>query len=281
MTRLHPLTALVLAFQAAVLVLLVERPTNLLAMALLAAAFALTGGAARWWRWLLLLGLAGTWSLALSQGMFYADTPRTVLVQLVPPLPFLGTLGGGPMEGISIYREGLWHGAVQSLRIHTMILLAAGLLARYGADRLAQGLRAGGLPAALSFLVAMALRHVPVLAEEARTLWIGQRLRGMRLLALRGGALTAPGSLLLPLLAANLRRADEIAAALHARGFSLDVLASAPRERPPRAERILAWCGAAGVAGIALAVALTRMGGSRALPVPWLRDALAWVAAHV
>jgi energy-coupling factor transporter transmembrane protein EcfT len=125
----------------------------------------------------------------------------------------------------------------------------------------------------------MALRHVPVLAEEARTLWVGQRLRGMRLVG-RGSALTSPGSLVLPLLAANLRRADEIAAALHARGFSLEVLAEDKPRRPPAAQRALMWCGAAILALVLAGVTLARIGSPNALPVPWLQGLLTWVATH-
>lgn len=281
MTRWHPLTALALTFLAAVLVLVVERTHSLVLLAVVGALYAFTGGAWRWWRWLLLLCAAATWSLALSQGMFYMGSPRTVLVQLLPPLDWLAHAPGGEAQGVYLYREGLLHGAVQSLRMHAMILLAAGLLARYSADRLALGLRAAGLPASVTFLAAMALRQVPVIAEEARVLWLAQRLRGMRLLFGPGSVAASPGRLLMPLLAGNLRRADEIAAALHARGFALSVLAQAQPERPPTRERILMWSVAAVVVLLLAAVTLARLQASGAFTLPGLAPVYAWVAAYV
>lgn len=276
MTRPHPFTALALAFLAALVVLLAERPLALLLLAAGAAVYALTGAprGARWWRWLALLLLAGTWTMALTQGLFYGGAPRTVWVELLPPGAF--PLGDPP--GLYLYREGLAHGVMQSLRFHAIVLLGAGLLGRYGAERLAAGLRAGGLPGPLCFLAAMALRNVPVLAAELRTLWLAQRLRGMRPAA---GMLALPRVLLLPLLAANLRRADEIAASLRARGFSWEADAAPPRERPPARERLLIWLGAALTGALGLAVLLTRLHLAGALSLPALEPLYAWVVAYV
>ena len=235
MSRLHPVTALALAFQGALIALLVERPATLLALVGAAALYALSGGGWRWWRWLLLLVLVGTWTMALTQGLFYGGTPRTVWVELLPPRWFPVPAFTGDPPGLYLYREGLAHGVLQSLRVHAIVLLGAGLLARYSADCLAAGLRAAGIPASFCFLAAMALRHVPVLAGEVRTVWLAQRLRGMRWRT--AGLAALPRRVLLPVLAANLRRSDEIAAALQSRGFSLSALALTPPETATRRER--------------------------------------------
>jgi energy-coupling factor transport system permease protein len=271
----HPFTALALAFLAALVVLLAERPLTLLLLAIAAAAYALAGASrgARWWRWLAALLLAGTWSMALTQGLFYGGAPRTVWLELLPPRAF--PLGDPP--GLYLYREGLAYGVIQSLRFHAIVLLGAGLLARYSAERLAAGLRTAGLPGALCFLSAMALRQVPVLAEEMRTLWLAQRLRGMRPIA---GVTALPRAVLLPLLAANLRRADEVAAAFHSRGISVET-AALPRERPPARERLAVWLGAALAGFLGAAVLLTRLHVAGAFSIPFLEPLYAWVVAYV
>ena len=59
-------------------------------------------------RWLgagLAAALTLTWSTALSQGLFYDQEPRVALAQLGP---------------LVLYREGLRHGLVQSLRLLSM-----------------------------------------------------------------------------------------------------------------------------------------------------------------
>ncbi len=279
MRHVHPLTALALAFQAALLALLVERPATLLALVAVAALYALAGGGWRWWRWLLLVLLVGTWTMAITQGLFYGGSPRTVWLELLPPRWFPLPAYSGDPPGLYLYREGVAHGVLQSLRVDAVVLLGAGLLARYSADRLAVGLRAAGIPAPICFLAAMALRHIPLLAAEARTLWVAQRLRGLRLLDPRPFAL--PRRVLLPLLAANVRRADEIAAALQSRGFSLPALARMLPERAPGAERAVAWLGAVLLTALCAAILLTRLHLAGALSLPALEGLYAWVVDHV
>jgi len=275
MNRIHPLTAMTLAFQAALLVLLVDRPFNLALLLGVSAVYALMGGGRRWWRWLLLLVLVGTWTMALTQGLFYGGTPRTVLLELLPPRWF--PIGDPP--GLYVYREGLAYGLLQSLRVDAILLLGAGLLTRYSAERLAAGLRAAGVPGTLCFLAAMALRHVPILAAEMRALWLAQRLRGLRLSGV--GVLALPRLLLLPMLAANLRRSDEIAAALQSRGFSLEVITQSPRESAPSLERVTMWLGALSLVTAFVAVVLTRLHIAGGLSLPVLEPLYAWVTAYV
>jgi energy-coupling factor transport system permease protein len=274
MKRLHPQTALLLAFQAAVLALVLERPANLLALAGAAALYWLAVGGRRHWAATLLLLLLGTWSLMLSQGLFYEGVPRTAWLRLLPPeaFPF------GRPAGLYLYREGLLHGLLQSLRIHTALLLGVGLLTRYGTDELAAGLRAAGVPGAVCFLASLALRYVPLLLEDVRALWLAQRLRGLRLGVATVGGL--PRLLLLPLLAATVRRADEVAAALLSRGFS----PAAPPPAAPRAplrQRALAWAGALLLVSLIAAQTLTRLHQSGALSLRALEGLYIWVAEHV
>ncbi|MBI3127345.1 MAG: hypothetical protein HYZ11_07050 [Candidatus Tectomicrobia bacterium] len=162
------------------------------------------------------LGLSA-WSLMASQAIFYNHLPRTALFVLAPPdTPLIGTLTGG----LAIYREGIVHGAVQSLRLAAT--LSAGLAAAWTMEP--SGLLAGfsslRLPHALAFCATAAIRFLPVTAEEARIALRAQRMRGLRL----GGGLGANAfrallSIARPVLAASIRRAETAALAAASRGY--------------------------------------------------------------
>lgn len=270
MSRHSPQAAIILLFQFALLTLLVERTPNLVLLAALAGWFWWSGPTHRYWRLLLAALLMGSWSVIVTQGIFYGGVPRTALLRLVPPWAF----PWGEPPGLWLYAEGLWHGLAQSLRFDVMILLGAGLLGRHATDELAQGMRALRLPAPVCFLFAVALRFLPDLVDEARSVWIAQRLRGYRPMALTpggGGGLPAAGrALLLPLVAANLRRADQVAAALYGRGYRPGRDGMGRPAPMSRAERTVCLLGALFLAGLIAALLLTGLHGGGSFSVEWL-----------
>jgi energy-coupling factor transporter transmembrane protein EcfT len=278
MRRWGATAAVVLAGEFALLTLLAERPETLLALAALAAAFAWSAPARRHGWALPALLLLGTWTMLLTQGLFYAGEPRTAVVRLLAPAGF----PWGEPPGLYLYREGLLHGLVQSLRVDAMLLLGAGLLRRYAGDELTRALTALRMPPALGVLFTMALRFVPVLAQELRVAHRARRLRTGRLgwpgPPWAGGAGWAGP--LQPVLAANLRRADEIAAALRSRGFSFAGLLPEPVSPLRPVERVACWAGAAVLA--AWAALATLAGLSRAgFPLDSRLEALIqWVSRH-
>ncbi len=299
MRKLAPQIAILLAFQAALLAMIVERPVNLAALTVLAALFWLSGPGRRRWLLMTVLLALGTWSVVLGQGLFYAGVPRTALVRLVAPewFPF------GDPPGLYLYGEGLLHGLVQAFRFDVMILLGAGLLSRYATDQLTGGLRALRVPAPLCFLFSIALRFLPMMWEEARATWTAQHLRGFRLFAPGGtGGKSGAGAmlgaaqfivraarspvrglrvLLLPLVASNVRKADEIAAALLGRGFSPVAGNPAGGRGASAGERALCWSGALVLTGLAVALLLTRLHLLGIHSSPWLNWLYALVISHV
>jgi energy-coupling factor transport system permease protein len=266
-SRLRPQTAILLSVELATLTLLLGNAAPLGLLAGLAALYAFAGATRRQGLLALLVAGLATWSVMVSQGLFYAGEPRTALVRLVSPafFPF------GEPPGMYLYGEGLVYGLVQSLRFDVMILLGAGLIARYGSDELTDGLRRLRLPAPLCFLFSMALRHLPLLGEDVRTTWQALRLRGLSPLGSR---------LLRPLAAANLRRADEIAAALIARGFSPQTGGFPRGAAAPLRERTLCLLGLAlllALAGVEAAARLNRVG---ALDWPALEPLFAFLGRY-
>lgn len=285
MTRLSPQTAIVLAFQFAVLTLLVARPVNLGVLAVLAALYWLAGGGRRH-GWMMAAVLAlGTWSVALSQGLFYEGSPRTVLIRLLDG----GLFPFGDPPGLYVYREGLLYGLVLSLRFNAIVLLGGGLLARYATDEMAAGLRALRIPGPLCFLFSITLRFFPLLLAEARAVWHAQHFRGYRLPwrpALRWPVLPARGMtparvLLQPFIAAQVRKADEIAAALRSRGFSPGESELGRPAPAGRGELAICVLGALLLIALAASLLLTRLHAQGSLPEsfsqPWPREWLDWL----
>lgn len=246
MKRLSPQAAMVLAFETAILTLLLSHPLSLGTIAALAGGYWLTGGGGRRHAWIMAALLTlGAWSVVISQGLFYEGSPRTALLTLLPGslFPF------GDPQGLYIYGEGLRYGLVQSIRFSAIVLLGAALLLRYSTDEMAGGLRALRFPGALCFLFSMSLRFFPLIVTEARATWHAQHFRGYRLLpGLWPGnwrAMPPVRVLMLPLMAAQVRKADEIAAALRSRGFSPGELHAG---RPAPANGLeLALCGLMGL----------------------------------
>jgi energy-coupling factor transporter transmembrane protein EcfT len=269
MRRWQASTALLLGMEGAAWATVADRPASLALTAALAAAWGAPALPRRAWPWMLAALLLTTWTLAATQGLFWSGTPRTVWIALLPPegFPF------GDPPGLFLYREGVLHGLLESLRGHALLWLAAGLVCRYGAEELVRGLRALGLPGAAGLLTVLAVRQMPVLAAEARTAWTALRLKGL-------GPAAAVRALGMPLLTGHLRRADEIAAALRARGLGAGTEEPLP-PAAPAGERAAAWIGGGAVAAGLGLVALARWRHAGGGFLPGLEPLYAWVLANV
>ncbi|MEQ1507463.1 MAG: energy-coupling factor transporter transmembrane component T [Myxococcota bacterium] len=201
-----PRVRLLLVFAVGAFGVLLDRATSLGALAGLAAIGLLAAPIPPRWR-LRALGAAAVVvaSTAWTQGLFYADAPRTAVLRLGP---------------VVVWREGLVHGLVQSLRLVAMGLAGGAVALSTPPDRLFAGLVALRVPYGAGFLAVTALRFVPLVATE----WLAvreARARRGRPLFPRGpwGWLTEEMGMLAPLAARTIRRARTLAESLEARGF--------------------------------------------------------------
>jgi len=213
-------------------------------------------------RWALLgVAAAVVWSTVLSQALFYADRPRVALLALGP---------------VVLWREGVVHGLVQSLRMVAMAFAGVSLAVTTAPDRLLQGLVALRVPWAVALVAVTALRAVPQVVGEWQVVRRARR---------RGVPPSGPWArlrdellLLRPVVARAVRRARHLAEALDARGFD----PVAPR-RPRRALRLGLGEGVAlgllatGVAAVVGAEVLYQLYLAELLYVPALRPLYAWV----
>lgn len=219
---LDPRTKIFVLLSVSVVVVCLDQPISLLALTAFAScvALAIRPSRAFWMTWIPISAI-GIWGMVASQALFYSEYPRTAVWVLVSPeTPVVGALTGG----VAVYREGLAHGLVQSLRF--VVMLTLGLLVGFTTERrdLLAGLLWCRIPSAMAFMVTAALRFIPTVISEARQVLETQRLRGANLLSwspwktLRGLL-----NFLKPILIRNIRRARLVADAAETRGFTPDM----------------------------------------------------------
>ena len=221
MTKLHPHTKIVLLAIVSCLVILLDSPIALFVCFLVSLCFqASIPPSWRQIRLLLLFIGLGTWGLIYSQGIFYNQFPRTVIFTLIDrDVPVIGAVTGG----IHLYREGLFHGAVQSLRFNTMLTISCFIIWTTQPRDLLLALVKLRIPYSLAFMVTTGLRYIPLIGSEAQTVIRSQRLRGFRYLRLNlFHAVSGILNSLRPILTNNIRRATHLSEAVESRAFSPD-----------------------------------------------------------
>ena len=173
-------------------------------------------------RLLALVLLIGTWATVYSQAIFYDQTPRTPLLTIIPEtFPFLGPL----TSGVSIYKEGLWHGLRQSLRFSMLITMGAFVVTTTQPRDLLLGLIRLGVPYPIAFMTTTAIRYLPMLGSEAQLVLKSQQLRGVRHFQLNPfSTLRHLVGTVRPILINNIRRATRMSEAIESRAFSADQL---------------------------------------------------------
>ncbi len=216
---LDPRTKIFVLLCVSVVVVCLDQPVSLLALTAFAFLVALGFRPSRvfWLTWIPISAI-GIWGMVASQALFYGAYPRTpVWVLVSPEAPVVGALTGG----VAIYREGMVHGLVQSLRF--VVTFTLGLLVGFTTERrdLLAGLLWCRIPSAMAFMVTTALRFIPTVVSEARQVLETQRLRGATLLSWSPWK-TIRGLLrfLKPILIRNIRRARLAADAAETRGFT-------------------------------------------------------------
>lgn len=214
---MDPRTRLGLLACAAVLAVTLDQPGSLLLLTgLCVLPLARLRPPLRWW-WRGGAVVAGLiWSTVLSQGLFYSEQPRVALGSLGP---------------LTLYREGVGYGLVQSLRFVSVGLAGMTVALSTPSDRLHAALLRLRVPFGLALMTAAALRFVPQVAAEWSTVRRARRSRGRPAWQRSPWAwLVLEVSLLRPVVARAVRRAWTLATSLDARGF--DPLGARTERRP-------------------------------------------------
>ncbi len=182
---------------------------------------------ARAWRLLALVLAAIVWGALVSQGLFYAAEPRTPLVTIVPAIQ----IGDWQAGGLRLYREGVTYGLAQSLRMVAVTIAGLTVCLSTSPPRLLAALTWLRVPTAIGFMTVAAMRFVPLVLSEYQIVRQARWLRSGRGRGqVRGQigswppsrlakALRTEAALLMPVIAAALRRATSLATSVAARGF--------------------------------------------------------------
>jgi len=217
LSQLDPRLKLAALAAISIIVVLVDSRPALLTV--FAAAVVLASGLRlRPRAWLIVVGilLATAWGTVLSQALFYVGDERTVLFTIIPA----GELLGRSYAGLDFTSEGAAYGLMQSLRLLAVTLAGLAICMSTSPERLVAALSRLRVPVAIGFMTVAALRFVPTMIEEWATVRRSARLRGA---GCRGTSwprrMKLELALLLPVLAASLRRANALATAITCRGF--------------------------------------------------------------
>jgi len=161
--------------------------------------------------------LALSWMLIITVAVHAFSTPGHILWE-VPALKWVLTV------------EGLEKGTLFAGRLAAVVLVGAAVSLSVGplegvraVESLASPLRRIGIPvASLALIFGLALRFVPTLFDEAKTLKKALAARGWTSGKGLTGRIQAWIPLFIPLLASGLRRGDDIAETLVLRGYAPD-----------------------------------------------------------
>jgi len=204
--RIDPRLKILYSMMVAVLVIAVNKPfllAGLLVSTLIPWIFVRPpAGYVKWYA--VICGMA-VLSDVFSQGFFYALEPRTPLFSIVP--------------GLTVYREGLEYGMIQSFRVVAVMNAGLFIVATTHSSRLILAFEALRLPGNLAFVMVVSIRFLPELLAQSKNLLLAQKLRGMRISGFRSAS-RAFRLMLIPMIAVSLRKARQLALAAEIRAYS-------------------------------------------------------------
>ncbi len=228
--RLDARVKLIGLFCVSILMVLIDTAATLGALFCLAVLLhVLAGTEVRKLRILFLFLIIALWGTALSQAIFFAGSPRTVILTVVPSdAGIIGRWTGG----IQLYREGLVHGMVQGLRFLVMTTLGMLVVWTTEPQDMLEGLLRMRIPYGQAFMLVTAFRFIPILLEEVNAILLAARIKGFRPIG-RGAIhpLRTAGIILNPLLANLVRKSSYLALSVECRGFSPAVTRRVRRDK--------------------------------------------------
>jgi energy-coupling factor transport system permease protein len=131
-----------------------------------------------------------------------------------------GTTPLWTIAGVTLMREGIFHGMGMGLRLNAMLLSGIVLLSTSAIEEFTEASNRLGVPHSLGFAVALAFRWVPNLLGSIGAVIQAQRSRGLDLQATSlVGKIRQYPALVVPLIGHTLRQTNLLAMALESKGF--------------------------------------------------------------
>lgn len=204
LSRLDPRVKLFFLIAVSTTALIVRTPAALTALLLISILVILAGGVTPVKVWGKLRGLI-------------------ILIVMLFALQCIFSRGGEPLFtilGVTIVtRSGFRYAAIVCLRLLIIVFSAMIVISGDARDFLL-AMTECKIPYEIAFMVLAALRFLPMLREEASDVLCAARMRGLRLkkegLRIQAGAYI---SIVIPVVAGAIRRAEQLSVAMEARGF--------------------------------------------------------------
>lgn len=166
------------------------------------------------WKFTLFTTFALVWGLMISQGIFYRSYPRNVLFRITSANLIFP-------EGLALYREGIRHGLLQSCRLLAASFTGFAICFSTAPSQFLSGMRSMKVPYSLAFMTVSAVRFIPIAIQEFFTVRTALRIKGYR--PFKAGlrkTVAVEISVLRPVIGATIRRSEETAMSILARGFN-------------------------------------------------------------
>ncbi len=193
--------------------MLLDSKASLFVLASVSFLLLVASGGGRIKKAVMLTLIVSVWGIVLSQGMFYQEYPRTVLFCIISP--------GESFQGLCVYREGLFYGLVQALRLFTALCGSLLVVLSTSRQELLKTVSKLPLPRGLTLMSVSAVRALPLVAEEFALVRKALKIKGYK--PLKVGLLRTVQvelSTLLPLLTVTVKRSRQLTDLLILRGFN-------------------------------------------------------------
>ena len=204
LSRLDPRVKLFFLIAITAVTFIIRRPFALLALLFIALLMILFGGVKPGTIWVKLRGLFG-------------------LILMLFLLQCVFNRGGKPLlvlSGITLVTDSGFEAAVL-VNLRLLIIILSALIVAVGETRdYLLAMTQCKIPYEIAFMVLAALRFLPMLREEAHDVLCAARMRGLRMkkTGLKAQA-RAYISIMIPVAAGAIRRAEQLSIAMEARGF--------------------------------------------------------------
>ena len=168
------------------------------------------------------------WGTSISQGLFYAQMPREILISV---------------GGVDLYREGIVHGLIQSLRFLSVILAGVSFSIYTSPNQIFRGMIALQIPYSLALMAMTALRSITVVTSEVQHIRKARDFRG-RALWKRNPIKWTEQELMMfkPIVIRAYQRSLHISEALILRGFTPNATRTQYRSLSMRASDLSLLC---------------------------------------
>ena len=162
--------------------------------------------------------LFAIYGIAFSQGLFYNNYPRHLFLQLAGFELFSIRIE------LNLWTEGLIYGLKMSLRFTAPLMLAFIIYLTTSTQEYLESMARSKIPFEIAFMITIAIRFIPIVFEDYRSIRIVQKLKGYHFSIKRlFSSLKHEARLFVPLFFHSLRHSRKLAEAIVGRAYKTGI----------------------------------------------------------